>query len=111
MSPAFARLPVRRTRADDGWCDAPNHPAYNRPVRLPIAASAEGMLRTDALYDVVVVLDWNFRARARGRGSAIFLHVAKPGYAPTEGCVAVSRADMNRLSPLLREGRRIVVVK
>nr|WP_245415068.1 L,D-transpeptidase family protein [Aureimonas flava] len=102
-------LPVRRARAEDGWCDAPGHPAYNRPVRLPMGASAETMRRADALYDVVVVLDWNLGRRARGLGSAIFLHVARPAYAPTEGCVAVSRRDMGRLAPFLRPGARLAV--
>jgi len=83
------------TRADDGWCDAPTHPAYNRPVRLPFAASHETMWRTDALYDICIVLDWNMEpGRARDRGSAIFAHLAKDGYRPTEGCIALARRDM-----------------
>lgn len=83
------------TRAGDGWCDAPTHPAYNRPVRLPFAASHETMWRTDALYDICIVLDWNMEpGRARDRGSAIFAHLAKDGYPPTEGCIALARRDM-----------------
>ncbi|NDV87438.1 L,D-transpeptidase family protein [Aurantimonas aggregata] len=104
------RLPVRRIRSGvDGWCDAPTHAAYNRPVRLPFPASAESMARADRLYDFVVVLDWNMRRRGRGRGSAIFLHIARPGYPPTAGCVAVSPADMQRLSPFLSPGTRLRV--
>ena len=103
-------LPTRFSRPRDGWCDAPGDPAYNRPVRLPHRASAETMQRGDRLYDFVVVLDWNVRSRARGRGSAIFLHVAKPGYEPTAGCVAVSPADMRRIAPLLRPNSRLRVV-
>lgn len=101
--------PGARTKASDGWCDAPGHPAYNRPVRLPIGASAETLQRDDALYDAVVVLDWNLRERRRGCGSAIFLHIARPGYRPTEGCIAVSRRDFGRLAPLLRRGTPIRV--
>ena len=107
--PARCPLPLKPIRGRDGWCDAPGHAAYNRPVRLPFPASAEAMRRADRLYDVVVVLDWNVRRRMRGAGSAIFLHVAKAGYAPTEGCIAVSRRDMERLAPLLRPGVRIDV--
>jgi L,D-peptidoglycan transpeptidase YkuD (ErfK/YbiS/YcfS/YnhG family) len=104
------RLPVRRTRSGvDGWCDAPTHAAYNRPVRLPFPASTESMTRTDRLYDFVVVLDWNMRRRGRGRGSAIFLHIARPGYPPTAGCVAVSPTDMLRLSPFLSPRTRLRV--
>lgn len=108
FSPA---LPVRRIRVSDGWCDDPSHAAYNRPVHLPFGASAESMVRPDRLYDAVVVLDWNIRSRTRGRGSAIFLHIAREGYAPTEGCVAVSPRDMRRLSPFLQVGTRLVVLR
>ena len=94
----------------DGWCDDPASPAYNAPLTLPSRWRAERMRREDRLYDAVVVLDWNLRARARGRGSAIFLHVARPGYPATEGCVAVSPRDMRRLLPLLRRGRLVRVV-
>ena len=78
----------------DGWCDAPGDPAYNRPVRLPYPASAETMWREDGLYDVVVVLGHNDDPVVPGAGSAVFLHCAKPDYAPTEGCVALKKADL-----------------
>ena len=103
-------LPTTAVRADSGWCDAPAHGAYNRPVRLPFPASAERMLRPDRLYDAVVVLDWNVRSRGRGRGSAIFLHVAKPGYGATEGCVAVSPRDFRRLEPFLTASARLTIL-
>nr|WP_185985428.1 L,D-transpeptidase family protein [Aureimonas mangrovi] len=102
-------MPWRFSRKDDGWCDAPLHAAYNRPVRLPFSQSAETMQRADRLYDLVVVLDWNIVSRRRGAGSAIFLHVAKKGYPPTAGCVAVNPHDMRRLVPFLRTGTRLVV--
>jgi L,D-peptidoglycan transpeptidase YkuD (ErfK/YbiS/YcfS/YnhG family) len=90
-------LPVRAIRRRDGWCDAAADRNYNRPVRLPYPASAERLWREDALYDLLVVLDYNERPRARGRGSAIFMHVAKLGYAPTEGCIALARPHLARL--------------
>lgn len=75
------------------------------------------MSRADGLYDIVVVLDWNLRRRAKGRGSAIFLHIARPGFLPTEGCVAVTPSVMRALLARLRPGavvdtrlRRSVVV-
>ncbi|MEO3427865.1 L,D-transpeptidase family protein [Pelagibius sp. CAU 1746] len=80
--------------ADDGWCDDPADPAYNRPVRLPYAASHERMTRDDGLYDVVVVLGHNDDPVVPGAGSAIFLHVAREDYGPTEGCVALALPDL-----------------
>lgn len=90
------QLPVRIITKADGWCDAPDHPAYNSPVKLPFAASHETMMRDDVLYDICVVLDFNRAPMARKRhgGSAIFLHCAKPGYMPTAGCIAVARSDL-----------------
>ncbi|WEX09847.1 L,D-transpeptidase family protein [Chelativorans sp. AA-79] len=105
-----ARLPVLPIRPDLGWCDAPCNANYNRPVRLPIAASHERMLRQDRLYDVCVVLDWNIRPRKRGAGSAIFLHIAREGMMPTEGCIAVSPRDMARLLRFLSRRTRIAVL-
>lgn len=96
--------------ARDGWCDAPGHAAYNHRVRLPFAASHETLTRNDELYDVVLVLDWNIRQRRRGMGSAIFLHLARPGYQPTEGCVALKRRDLMRILPHVRRGSIIRVI-
>ena len=91
------RLPVAPIRRDDGWCDDPADIRYNRPVRLPYGASHERLWREDHLYDVVVVLDYNLTAPMPGRGSAIFLHLARAAFAPTAGCVAVDMETMRRL--------------
>ncbi|WP_244577829.1 L,D-transpeptidase family protein [Hoeflea halophila] len=104
LTPDRAGLKLRRVGNRDGWCDAPAHARYNQPVRLPFPASHETLLRKDLLYDFGFVLDWNIRSRRRGMGSAIFLHVAKPGFPPTQGCVALKRGDMLRLMPLIRRG-------
>lgn len=94
LAPPATRLPAAALQPQDGWCDAPADPAYNRPVRLPYAARAEPLWRADALYDLLVVLGYNDDPVVPGRGSAIFLHIAAPGFAPTEGCVALARADL-----------------
>lgn len=90
LAPPPTVLPCRAIAADDGWCDDPAHPDYNRPVMLPFAASHERLMREDGLYDVVVVLGHNDAPVVPGCGSAVFLHVAAPGFAPTEGCVALA---------------------
>jgi L,D-peptidoglycan transpeptidase YkuD (ErfK/YbiS/YcfS/YnhG family) len=94
-------LPLRPIGNDLGWCDAPADRNYNRPVSLPYPASHERMRRKDRLYDICIVLDWNISPRRRNCGSAIFLHLARPGYLPTEGCIALSPRDMARLLPRL----------
>ncbi len=95
------RLSLTAIRADLGWCEVPGDRNYNRPVRMPYAASHETMRRSDGLYDVCIVLDWNLKPRRQGRGSAIFFHLARPGLTPTQGCVAVAAATMARLLPHL----------
>jgi len=95
--PPKTALPVAAIKPEDGWCDAPLDPAYNRPVALPYPASAERMWRDDGLYDLVAVLGHNDDPVIPGAGSAIFLHVARPDYGPTEGCVALARADLEAL--------------
>jgi L,D-peptidoglycan transpeptidase YkuD (ErfK/YbiS/YcfS/YnhG family) len=102
-------LPVRRLSPHDGWCDAPADRNYNRPVRHPYPASAERLWREDGLYDVVVVLSHNARPRVRGCGSAVFMHVARPGYAPTEGCIALRREHLSRLLERLGRGAKVWV--
>jgi L,D-peptidoglycan transpeptidase YkuD (ErfK/YbiS/YcfS/YnhG family) len=94
--PATA-LPAELIAPDDGWCDDPGHADYNRQVRLPHPARHERLWREDAVYDVIGVLGWNDAPVRRGRGSAIFLHLARPGLPPTEGCVALPGADLRRL--------------
>jgi L,D-peptidoglycan transpeptidase YkuD (ErfK/YbiS/YcfS/YnhG family) len=103
-------LALRRIRPSMLWCDASGHPAYNRPVAAPFSPSHEKMHRPDGLYDICLVLDWNITARRRHAGSAIFFHLIRPGYKPTEGCIAVSRRDMLRILPHLRPGTVVRVL-
>jgi len=97
VPPPRCTVPVEPIGASDGWCDDPGHRDYNRLVRLPHDARHEELWRGDAVYDVIGVLGWNDSPVAKGRGSAIFLHVARPDYAPTEGCVALSLPDLTRI--------------
>ena len=97
------RLPCRPIRAGDSWCDDPKHASYNRFVRRTRDPGAEGLMRSDHPYDIVVVLGYNDRPRVRGKGSAIFVHLARDGYPPTDGCFALSKRD---LLALLRQVTR-----
>jgi L,D-peptidoglycan transpeptidase YkuD (ErfK/YbiS/YcfS/YnhG family) len=87
-------LPVSEILRDDGWCDDPADPRYNKPVKLPYPASAESMWRDDSLYDVVVIIGHNDAPVVPNAGSAIFLHVAPSDGGATAGCVALARDDL-----------------
>ncbi|MRG67896.1 L,D-transpeptidase family protein [Rhizobium pusense] len=110
MSAITTVLPMQRTRKSMLWCDEPGNPNYNRLVKAPFAPSHEDMMRTDGLYDVCLVLDWNVTSRSRNRGSAIFMHMIRPGYEPTAGCVALHPRDMRRVLPHLRKGTKIRIL-
>ncbi|MBU2091200.1 MAG: L,D-transpeptidase family protein [Alphaproteobacteria bacterium] len=92
-----------------GWCDAPADPAYNRLVTLPYPASHEEMWRQDAVYDLVVELGYNDDPVQPGSGSAIFLHIARDGYLPTEGCVALAEADLLAVLRLCGPESRMII--
>ncbi len=101
FSRAGLLAPVSRTRKNDIWCDDPNSFLYNRHLRGPTRLSFEDLWRLDRLYDFVGVLDHNMRPAVRGRGSAIFFHVATEDLAPTAGCVALRARELARLLPRL----------
>ena len=81
---------MRRIRGDDGWCEDPRDRHYNQPIRLEPDHPGDRLKRADHLYDLIIELDHNTRPRIAGRGSAVFVHVARPGFAPTAGCVALT---------------------
>ncbi len=102
-------LPIRDTAPDDGWCDDPHDGDYNRPVKLPHRGSFERLWRDDDLYDLVVELGYNDDPPKPMLGSAIFLHIARDGYAPTEGCVALAKADVEAFLALAKPGDTVEI--
>lgn len=102
-------LSMTPLQPDDGWVDDPADPNYNRLVKLPYAASHEKMWMAEPLYDLVVVIGYNTDPVVSGRGSAIFLHVARPDFSPTAGCIAIGRDTLARLLGLLGPGSAITI--
>jgi L,D-peptidoglycan transpeptidase YkuD (ErfK/YbiS/YcfS/YnhG family) len=102
-------LPVRRIRTDDGWCEDPRDRRYNRPIRLKPDHPGDRLKRADHLYDLIVELDHNTRPRIAGRGSAVFVHIARAGFKPTAGCVALSGPALRRLVAWLGPRTRIAI--
>jgi L,D-peptidoglycan transpeptidase YkuD (ErfK/YbiS/YcfS/YnhG family) len=102
-------LPARRIGSDDGWCEDPDDRRYNQPVKLPPASKADRLVRADRLYDFIVEIGHNTRPRIAGRGSAVFIHVARPGFAATAGCVALEIGALRRLLARIGPRTRIMV--
>jgi len=103
------RLPLRRIGPQDAWCEVPTDRRYNRPVRLRRGQSGDRLWRADHLYDLVIELDHNTHPRVAGRGSAVFVHVARPGFAPTAGCVALAPKSLLRLLERISPKTRISI--
>jgi L,D-peptidoglycan transpeptidase YkuD (ErfK/YbiS/YcfS/YnhG family) len=102
-------LPTRALEPDDGWCEVPGDVNYNRLVKMPYAGRDERMWRQDHLYDVVIELGYNDDPVVAGKGSAIFLHLARTNYQPSSGCVTLSLDDMQALLPLCDLGSKITI--
>jgi L,D-peptidoglycan transpeptidase YkuD (ErfK/YbiS/YcfS/YnhG family) len=102
-------LPVEKIDADDAWCDITGDPNYNRLVRLPYETLNERLWRDDHLYDVIAVVGFNDSPVVQGKGSAIFLHLAREDYSPTEGCVALALDDLLTALEQLRPTDRLIV--
>lgn len=94
LSRPETELPCIPIQPQDGWCDDPNHVLYNRPISLPFSASHEVMWRDDNIYDLVVELGHNDDPVVPHLGSAVFLHLARPDFSPTQGCVAIDVPDL-----------------
>ena len=102
-------LPARRIGRDDAWCEDPADRRYNRSFRRSANEPGDRLRRDDDLYDMVIEIDHNTRPRVAGRGSAVFIHVARPGFAPTAGCVALELNSLRRLLARVGPRTRIVV--
>ena len=87
-------LPVSELTPKDGWCDDPEHPDYNKKIVLPHTGRCEELWRVEEIYDVIVVIGYNDDPPRPHNGSAIFLHIAREAFEPTEGCVALEREDL-----------------
>ncbi len=97
VAPPATKLDIVPLSENDGWCDDPDDPLYNCPVSLPYKASYEVLWREDHVYDLIVVLGHNDNPVVSGKGSAVFLHLARPDFAPTEGCIALNEADLRQV--------------
>ena len=102
-------LPVRRIRPDDAWCEDPADRRYNRPIRRSANEPGDRLWRQDHLYDLIIELDHNTRPRIAGRGSAVFIHIARLGFAPTAVCVALSAGTLARLLSRVGPKTRIMI--
>jgi len=102
-------LPVRRIGASDAWCEDPADRRYNRPIRVAADHAGDRLRRDDQLYDLIIEIDHNTRPRVVRRGSAVFIHVARPDHAPSAGCITMTKSRLRRLLRHLGPRTRVVI--
>jgi L,D-peptidoglycan transpeptidase YkuD (ErfK/YbiS/YcfS/YnhG family) len=104
-------LPVRAIGPEDAWCEDVSSRHYNQPVRLDPKQGGDRLTRDDHLYDFIIEIDHNSKPRIAGRGSAVFLHLARQDFSPTAGCVSMRKGAMLRLLKRLGPETRIVIAR
>jgi L,D-peptidoglycan transpeptidase YkuD (ErfK/YbiS/YcfS/YnhG family) len=92
-----------------GWCDDPESNFYNKEIKLPSKFKHEKLYRSDNLYDLILVLNYNTRPIKKNKGSAIFIHVAEGSYKKTKGCIALKKKDLVKLIPLIKKSTKIEI--
>jgi L,D-peptidoglycan transpeptidase YkuD (ErfK/YbiS/YcfS/YnhG family) len=102
-------LPIRIIGAADAWCEDPRDRHYNRPILSRHGRTGDRLKREDHLYDFIVEIDHNTSPRISGRGSAVFMHLARDSFGPTAGCVSMTRSAMLHLVRRLSPRTRIVI--
>ena len=110
MAKPETALPIRALQPSDSWCEDPADPNYNKLVQRQRAEGYDMLWRDDRLYDVIIVIGYNDDPVVPGKGSAIFLHLARENYGPTSGCVALTRADILKILDLASPETRISIL-
>ena len=91
-----------------GWCDDPLSKNYNKLIKLPSKFGHEKLYRKDKLYDLILILNYNFKPIIKNKGSAIFIHIANKNYKKTMGCIGLKKKD---LIFILKDIKKNIIVK
>ena len=95
---------------DMGWCDDPKSKYYNKLIRLPSKFGHEKLYRKDDIYNLIIVLDYNMNPVTKNKGSAIFIHLAKKNYKPTQGCMGLKQNDLIKLIKMIKKNQKIKII-
>ena len=105
----FIKIKKTVIKKNMGWCDDPRSRNYNQLIRYPFSFKSEKLFRSDNIYDIILVLNFNMNPIKKNKGSAIFIHVAKKKYLSTKGCVAISKIELKKLIKLLSYNSKIII--
>ncbi len=110
VSPPETKFPAHVITQNCGWCDEPTNSSYNQYVNLPFEVSHEQLWRSDDIYDLIIVMGHNDDPVVSDKGSAVFIHVARHGFLPTAGCIALELSNLQRLVGLIERGDEIKII-
>ena len=103
------QLPIQKINPNVGWCDDPKDKAYNREISLPYKASHEVLWRKDNIYDLVLITNYNCNPVKSKKGSAIFIHIAKNNFKPTNGCIALRKEKLIMLISKIKKQSWVII--
>ena len=92
-----------------GWCDDSKSKKYNQEISFPFKYNAEKFYRKDNIYDILINIKYNHFPIVKNKGSAIFLHLSKKNYKPTNGCVGIKKKDFLKILPLINDKTKILI--
>ena len=92
-----------------GWCNDTRSKKYNREISFPFRYKSEKLYRSDKVYDIFINIKYNYSPTYKGKGSAIFLHLANKKYKTTKGCIAIQKKDFLKILPLLNNNTKILI--
>ena len=104
------KLKKRAINKRMGWCDDPQSKDYNKLVRLPFKFNFEKLYRSDSIYDIFFVLNFNTNPIKKNKGSAIFIHIAKKSFSSTKGCVAIKKSDIKMLAKKISKNTLVKII-
>jgi len=96
-------------KKNTGWCDDSKSRKYNKEISFPFKYRAEKLYRKDKIYDLLIVIKYNYKPTVKKKGSAIFLHLADKKYKPTKGCVAIAKKDFMKILPFINKKTKISI--
>ena len=100
------KIPINKKM---GWCDDPNSDQYNKIINYPFKFSAEKLWKKENIYDIIIVIDYNLNPVIKNKGSAIFLHIAKKKYQPTNGCIAVNKKNIRLITSTINKKTKLKI--
>ena len=106
----ITRIKKTVIRKNMGWCDDPKSSKYNKLIYFPFKYRAEKLYRSENIYDIILVLNFNMNPVKKNKGSAIFIHVAKKNFQPTQGCVALDKSELIKMVKSIKKNTVVNII-